>query len=306
MDSTYRLQIYEGNNKIIEGDFDFITAKSLVPQTDKGIYLTSISSFNEENPVAKEIMVKDGNSYYLPYRLLSSEFQYTDPWLSNKYFFTVFKRTNNQAYNIYIYFPYHFLVSDEISDNDAIQIKDWLNAARIKKQSYLMKVKSEANKAASSYILNTEMLYSMNQTNFTVENERAKIISEMKDIDEQMKNVVRNMQVSNDNIQHLETQLANYRYENEMLKTKINQIGERDQLLRNQFDQLKHQDESKESKKNEISSEIHNDEEEYLKSEQILKIEAPQALKSISSANVKLFVEKSIEGTQEKLREVLS
>ncbi len=169
MNILWRMQIYKGSTKLIEGDFDL--TKINTKEHDRGVCLDNISLFNTKDPTSKEIILTEGKYHYIPYRVLS-EFIFSDPWLSNKYYSTIFKRVNKQTFNIYIYYPFN-LFKGEISNEKADEIMVLLNNARLSKKAYIKSILSAQIKDIVSWLTNRKILASIKAKNFHIDKETA-------------------------------------------------------------------------------------------------------------------------------------
>jgi len=295
---VYRIQIYEGSNKLIEGDFD--TASVLAPKYDKGLYMRNCSKFDKNNSVSNEILVKDRDNYYLPFLALS-EFTFTDPWFSNKYFYTIFKGENT-TYNVYIYFPYS-LLGWEIPNKLCIDVKNKLNIARTTKISYVNTIKSDANKIASNYMMSQNMLKGI-EANLSQEKRANDLKVEIDRITALMKAEVTDLQGSNDRLQEIVMALQKEQTINNSIKGRLDQLGENKNILIKAYNGLQKGNASAKSQEADLKIIITKLEGEYSKDEQILIREAPNSKNIIQTARNELFVYLDLPKMQEKLNAI--
>ena len=301
-DRVYRLMIYVDDNKIIEGEFDTDNVELKNKKFDKGLYISKVSSFNSNDPLSSEIMINDGDYYYLPYRTLSTEFSFVSPWYSNKYLYTIFKRTENETYNIYIYFPYCFMCSS-ISNAEANKLKDMLNAARQEKQTYITNVKSDANQSASIIVSTKDLIRNL-KLKTPIDSQINRLNEELKNNNGNMQDQAKMIQLSNENIQSITQQLADANYVAQKIKSKVNQLAERQQILKNNLATLKNDHTTLLKQQAELQATVKKYEQQYKNEEKNLIREAPQAQGVIDKASSELFSNKNLAGNEENLREV--
>jgi len=301
--NIFRIQIYEDSLKLAEGDFELDKVNS--DKFNRGIYLSHVTSYVEDDPKTKEILIKDGDYVYLPYRTLSTDFTYTNPWFSNKYLYTVFKRTAIEDYNIYIYFPYNAAYT-YVGSPEAIKIKDSFNNLRQARQTLVTNLKSTLNIAASNYISSSKFLEAY-KAHISKAKQIEDINTEIKTISNSLNNEVQNLQGSNEEITKIQNKLANENYTIDGFKRKLNQLGERQKVLKDNILTLTLTKESDLNNKKieELQAKIKKEESNYLNKEAILKQEAPQAIEIIQQANNELFKNVNIQGYQERMRSIL-
>lgn len=103
--------------------------------------------------IMKALTFTNGGYYYLPYRLLSSSFTYTNPWGGNKYIQGWITSDDGKAYQCRFVLPYATFTY-YINDDEGNKIVNLLGKHRTRCQDEVTSTKSAATNAASEYITN--------------------------------------------------------------------------------------------------------------------------------------------------------
>jgi len=304
--TIFRIQIYEGHTKICEGNFDINTVNPQSPDFatyNRGIYISDYSSFNEADKDTMDVMVKEGNKLFIPYRTLS-EFSYTDPWLSNQYLATTLRTPAQKIISIYIYFPY-CLLCKKIDNKIGLRVKDNLNICRIEKQAFIAIVKNDLYKAANTYITTDEMLNKINANLTTLQRIDA-INKEIATLEVNIQNQVKKLQVSNDKLQELERQIADEKFNNNEIKTQLQTQNENKAIFINTVEKLKKETEPIKNQKDDLNAILQNQQKMYKSIEEKLIREAPHETELIKTASDDLFIAKDMAKAKGELDQILA
>ncbi len=301
-DTPIHIRVYCESTKLFDGKFLPSTAKTPGTTYDRGIYFQDLKDFKKDDPKFTEIMVPDGDKYFISYRVLATEITFTDPWFAAKYLRGVYKRTNKETYIIYIYFDYSFW-GGEIPNKNANLIRQYLNYDRNMKQSEITDIKDNVNENATQYIMNLKLYQDTKDKKKDLSSRIPPLEKDLIKSEATLKTSKEELTNAQDECAKIEKQLAEKTTRANILKTKISQIGRSADVMKKVLKTLKDNKNALGDPK-ELREDYEKERAEYRVEEKRLIREAPQAEKQIVEAGDALFKENSIGKNQDLLRTV--
>jgi len=174
--------------------------------------------------LAKVMVQISSSSWYIPYRWLSGDFIYTNPWNDYKYIEGWVTNDSQANYHFRILLPYQ-TIGWAINDDEGEKIAGFLNQKRSEHRGYVINDKQAAISAANAYITN-KPLYDAATTSSssfaaaqqTQKETKATLVSSLT---EKQKTFTENAAT----IQGLESQLQTLRTQQDALNQQIGSIG---------------------------------------------------------------------------------
>lgn len=104
----------------------------------------------------KKVFIRDGtsNNYFIPFRYISENFGYTNPYYGFKYLEAKLTNDAKETYKFKVHLPWKSLTDWYIDDKEANTISSKLNTCRFEEQEKIKIIKKNATDAASKYITN--------------------------------------------------------------------------------------------------------------------------------------------------------
>jgi hypothetical protein len=175
-----------------------------------------------------QVMVQvpgSSTKWYIPYRWLSGDFTYTNPWNDYKYIEGYVSNDSKVNYRFRLLLPYLTGPRWAINDEEGKKIAGFLNVRRGTHRGIVINDKQAATSAANTYIANKSIMDSLTEENKSFTATKAKQIEEKTSLTSELARKKATFDENATKIQDLESQLKVLKADQETLNQQITSIG---------------------------------------------------------------------------------
>ena len=245
------------------------------------------------------------NTYYLPYRSVSSSFSYNNPKLDYKVFIASVTSDDNKTYSFKLKLPYKKLLW-YINDNEMQKLCDTINDNRTGRQSIVNTSKSIATKASGNYILNKQLL-----ENATSESNDLKKLKELANgkkaaLSTQIDFMTNNIEILKREIDEMEAVLIKKKTQYKLDNNNLNSLGAQIQGIDQNINNLNNDSKTKDDLKTGLEKIVNKSSTDFKAALEVLAKEVPEKAQVFEEVKTDVLDKKSDDKLKSTLQNIFS